>query len=63
MLVKDAEGQQHAIAADQIEHRQQQSVSLMPAIDKLGLTSQDLAAIVEFLSQQGTASAAARPAD
>jgi putative heme-binding domain-containing protein len=52
VFLKDSEGRQHAVAADQIESRQQQTISLMPEVGTLGLTSQDLADIAEFLSRQ-----------
>lgn len=62
VLLKDAAGRQHALAASQIEFRKQQTVSLMPEIARLNLTPQDLADIGAFLGdQRRDTSAVARP--
>ena len=59
ILLVDGQGEQHAIAADKIEYRRRQSVSIMPEVAQAGLTAQDLADIVEFLlSEPNTAAAA-----
>jgi putative heme-binding domain-containing protein len=50
VLLRDAKGEQHAIAAATIELRKRQSVSIMPETAGAGLNSQDLADIVEFLT-------------
>jgi putative heme-binding domain-containing protein len=52
ILIKDVEGRQHAVPANEIEFRQQQTVSLMPPSGMLSLAPQDLADIAEFLSRQ-----------
>jgi putative heme-binding domain-containing protein len=59
ILLKDAAGNQHEIPVGEIESRKQQTVSLMPQIASLQLTSQDLADIAEFLSRQQSETATA----
>jgi putative heme-binding domain-containing protein len=52
VLLRDAKGEQHAIAAETIEFRKRQSVSIMPEVAGVHLNSQELADIVEFLTSQ-----------
>ena len=50
VLLKDAEGKQHAVPAKSIEYRKRQTVSIMPEPTKANLTARELADIVEFLA-------------
>jgi putative membrane-bound dehydrogenase-like protein len=49
LIVADIEGKQHAIPLDQIEERRLLSTSIMPEVSALGLGSQGLADLAEFL--------------
>jgi putative membrane-bound dehydrogenase-like protein len=49
LILKDQNGNRIAIATDDIDVREKMTVSLMPKIDNLGLSGQELADIVEHL--------------
>ncbi len=50
LILKDVGGQQHALPKDQIRTRQKLGQSIMPAGDALGLSADDLADLVAFLT-------------
>lgn len=50
VILKDVGGQQHSVPADKIRSRQELSQSIMPAGGALGLSAQDLADLVSFLT-------------
>lgn len=52
VVLVDAKGEQVSIAAESIEFRQRQSVSIMPEMVAADLSPQDLADIIEFLVSQ-----------
>ena len=49
LILKDQNGNRITIAADDIDIREKMKVSLMPKIDNLGLSGQELADVVEHL--------------
>ena len=49
LILKDQNGNRITIAADDIDSRKKMKLSLMPEINNLGLTGQELADIVEYL--------------
>ncbi|MCP4785320.1 MAG: c-type cytochrome [Fuerstiella sp.] len=49
LVLKDQNGNRITIAADDIDTRAKTKVSLMPKIDNLGLSGQELADVVEYL--------------
>ena len=49
LVLKDQNGNRITLAADDIESRVKMKVSLMPEIDNLGLSGQELADVVEYL--------------
>ena len=50
VIIKDIAGQQHQVAKDEIKTRQTMDQSIMPAGTGLGLSAQDLADLVAFLT-------------
>lgn len=51
LILKDVAGQQHSISTAQIKSRKKMDQSIMPAGEALGLSAQDLADLVAFLTE------------
>lgn len=51
LILKDIAGQQHSISEANVESRQKMDQSIMPAADALGLSAQDLADLIAFLTE------------